>query len=162
MDPITRIYQRQIAILSESAAFTSLVKISPNTLVDMSDPKFFDSLEQLSLADTPRVVIGQSRFGAELFGKASRTADFNQTFQYVLVSADLRIELLNKLKFITLAALTSAGDSLGLDGVVRMWGIGSVMDVAAAGNTGSKRWMSYLPITVDFYMSWQDFAAMGK
>lgn len=162
MDPITKIYQRQIEILSDSTAFKSLVKISPNTLVDMSDPKFFQSLEQLSIADTPRVVIGQAKFSAALFGKSSRTADFRQTFQYTLVSQDLRVGLLNQLKFITLAALTAAGDTLGMDGLIRDWGMGDSSDMAATGGTGSVRWMSYMPINVNFYMSWQDFAAMGK
>jgi hypothetical protein len=161
MDQITQIYRRQIEILSESAAFCSLVKISPNTLVDMSDPRFFQAIEQLSVADTPRVVIGQSKFTPFPFGKQSKTADFRQTFQYTLVAPDLRVELLNKLKFTTLAALTNAGDAWGMDGLIRDWSMEDSKDVSAAGGTGALRWTSYMPITVNFYLPWPAFAAMG-
>jgi hypothetical protein len=136
----------------------------------MTASQFFDFLDQSTDGDFPKVAIVQGPLKPWPFGRNSKTADFRQTFHYVLIGGStttqpLNVQPINQLTITTLAALTKAGDTLGLDGLVKGWEVSDAPFDPYADPTrlkgSTKRWGSYLPIDVYFYMPWPTFAALG-
>jgi hypothetical protein len=153
LDPFTQIARAILAALQADCGWAALVK--PGNVIDMTASTFERFKSQLQPGDVPEVILLQGDFNLQPFGGNSRIATLEQTYALVTTHDSLRVAPVNALKYLTLVALTKAGPSLGLQGLVRGWEITQSADDALGQKQwrrGTQRWVSVLSIRVNMYL----------
>lgn len=158
-EPYSQVYDRIWEILTTRTAWSALVK--PGNRINFSGDDADPTKQQIAEGDLPQATLVQGGFidGGFTSG-TNRCAQFDQTFELQLLARDLRIDLINQLKFQTQAALHNAGVHLGLTDAsaaqagpfVENWRIQGSDTPDTPGNSGKLVWRTVLSITVT--MAW--------
>jgi hypothetical protein len=154
IDPFTQTSQAILGSLLADAGWASMVK--PGNVIDMTADSFERFKVQLQPGDVPEVILLQGAFTLKPFGASSRMTEMEQSYQLIVTQDSLRVRPVNHLKFQTLIALAKAGPSLGLEGLIRDWGITQGEDDAEGRKQwrrGTQRWVSVLTIRVSMYVA---------
>jgi len=154
MDPFTQISRAILSALQSDPDWSALVPAG--NVIDMTSDTFERFKGQLQPADTPEVVLLQGDFHLEPFGPNSRIAEFQQDYHLITTHDSLRVLPLNQLKFQTLIALSRAGPTFNLGGLVRSWQITQAEDDPdgkSPWRRGTTRWISTLTIRVSLYLT---------
>jgi hypothetical protein len=161
-DPFTLVARAILAALQGDGGWAALVK--PANVIDMTAASFERFKTRLQPADVPEVILLQEEFLLRPFGPSSRLAEMEQAFSLVVTHDSLRVCPVNVLKYQTLVALSKAGASLGLDGLVRSWEITQGNDDATSQKPwkrGTQRWLSILSIRTSLFVTREKLTSLS-
>jgi len=160
-DPITQASQAILTALNSNTAVTAL--IAAGNIIDMTSPQFVNFRTSYQNSDYPLLLLLQKDFDLKPFGVNSTVASINQSFQLLVMHDPTRQPTANAIKFAVMAALLNAGNSLGLDGLVRDFIITSGADdiVPISLQKPPGRWSSVLVIKVSMDVSRQSLSRQG-
>ncbi|HUB26089.1 MAG TPA: hypothetical protein VL992_11720 [Tepidisphaeraceae bacterium] len=152
-DPITAAHQAIFAAFENFSPLTALVPVG--NFIDTTNPQFQQFKPDATAADTPELTVLQDQFTLPPFGGNSTTVQFSQSYRVLLRTDTLQIVPLNQLKYQALAALVSAGPTLGL-ACIKSFDVLPGKD--SAESQQSQRWIAVFTINVHLYLPRQQVA----
>jgi hypothetical protein len=161
-DPMSKVHAALWSALTGYTKWANLIRAGNRVRFDegLNWPANRD--RQIQPGDTAEVRLEQGAFTFDLYNWDASTTKIVQSYPLVITAEDHDVIPLNRVKWLTLAAIKNAGYRLGLAGFVARVTIRDGKDSASPGkpaDRGSNRWVTLLTIDVDMIIPDTDLAA---